>query len=854
MGANVIARRVRSVGVTLALLVVVIPTISERPAAGLPPTVTCDTDPDIFNTGYDAATGTVLAAGKQDANWEVAGRFPKTSPRGATSLPPSDAVWGPANVVGRLSGNWSASPYGNAEWISQETLSARTSQGGDWYYRYRFTLDPGVDPAEFSLSMSFLADNAVSEVYVNDVAQSPQTTGLPQHPASADPYYLYGFHIRNASKTVLNRNWRAGENTLIVHIKSEASYEGFLAQMRPSRLCPRAEIQVKKTAVPTILWAPGDKVNYKFDVTNFGNQPLTDVTVTEAAFSGQGAAPTVSCPKSALDPEEIMTCTAQYTVTQADYDAAKATGTYDIANTATASGTPPAGAAVTSQPSSTKVSVRQPGLFVVKATTKPFVTEVGEQVPYTFTLTSTATYTLTKVTVTDAKVGMVTCPGNNLAGGQTMQCTATYTTTQADLDAGQITNQATAGGVAVKPLSGVSNEVVVPALYHPALNIVKATAVTDFDAVGVEIPYTFTVTNIGNVTLHGLTVSDPKVADPTCPLAVLKPGEGTVCGGSYTTTQADVDAGHVVNDAVATARTPADVEVRAPSNRQVVTGNPRPQLTIVKSTPATFYDRVGQKISFTLTVTNTGNQNVRDITVTDRLLGGTVCTISPLLAPGEQQPCTVTYTTTAGDLDAGRLTNQAAVAGMDPANHPVTAVSNRVVVPAVHSPQLTLVKNSATTEVGAGGGTIPYEFSVVNTGNVAVDNVKVSDPRTAGVACPATKLAAGARMTCHATYTVTPADLDAGQVVNRATVGGDVPSSGRKLEPTSSNEVIIRTAAASDGPEVFGATQPGTAAPVGGPTPAAQLPRTGGDIRAVVLAGLGLAVLGRWLSGGRPGR
>jgi hypothetical protein len=63
-----------------------------------PPMVSCDTDANIFNTGYDAATGTILGHGAKDANWEVAGRFEQTNPASKTSLPPSNATWGAANV------------------------------------------------------------------------------------------------------------------------------------------------------------------------------------------------------------------------------------------------------------------------------------------------------------------------------------------------------------------------------------------------------------------------------------------------------------------------------------------------------------------------------------------------------------------------------------------------------------------------------------------------------------------------------------------------------------------------------------------------------------------------------------
>ncbi len=43
----------------------------------------------------------------------------------------------------------------------------------------------------------------------------------------------------------------------------------------------------------------------------------------------------------------------------------------------------------------------------------------------------------------------------------------------------------------------------------PALNVVKSSTTTSVTAAGQVVPYTFTVTNTGNVTLTGVTVTDP---------------------------------------------------------------------------------------------------------------------------------------------------------------------------------------------------------------------------------------------------------------------------------------------------------------------------------------------------------
>src|SRR6185503_16732360 len=64
--------------------------------------------------------------------------------------------------------------------------------------------------------------------------------------------------------------------------------------------------------------------------------------------------------------------------------------------------------------------------------------------------------------------------------------------------------------------------------------------------VGDKISYTLTATNSGNVTLTGVSISDPKLGPlnctPTQP-ATLTPGDTLVCTGSYTLMQGDINNG-----------------------------------------------------------------------------------------------------------------------------------------------------------------------------------------------------------------------------------------------------------------------------------------------------------------------
>jgi hypothetical protein len=151
-------------------------TVAAHAGSGpLDPTVTCATDPNIFNTGYEVASGGI------DANWEVAGPYDSpagTTPATATYLPavnpdpPATSTFALANVNNLVPTAWAATPYSNAQWISQQTIANPISPNGDWYYEYNFNLDPSVLASSFSLAMNFMADNDLATVFVNNVDQS----------------------------------------------------------------------------------------------------------------------------------------------------------------------------------------------------------------------------------------------------------------------------------------------------------------------------------------------------------------------------------------------------------------------------------------------------------------------------------------------------------------------------------------------------------------------------------------------------------------------------------------------------------------------------------------------------------
>ena len=187
----------------------------------------------------------------------------------------------------------------------------------------------------------------------------------------------------------------------------------------------------------------------------------------------------------------------------------------------------------------------------------------------------------------------------------------------------------------------------------PLLGIVKTATPGTYSAVGNLISYSYKVTNTGNVTLAGpVTVTDDK-ATVTCPAGGLAPGAFMTCTASYTITQTDLDNGSVKNTAQAHAN-----GTDSNQDDETVTAVARPELTLVKTVTPGTYSAVGNLISYSYKVTNSGNVTLAGpVTVTDDK--ATVTCPAGGLAPGAFMTCTASYTITQTDLDSGSVKNTA---------------------------------------------------------------------------------------------------------------------------------------------------------------------------------------------------
>lgn len=287
---------------------------------------------------------------------------------------------------------------------------------------------------------------------------------------------------------------------------------------------------------------------------------------------------------------------------------------------------------------------------------------VGDTIDYSLTATNTGNVALGDVEISDPDAPPDNCdpaPPATLAPGETLTCQSGYTVTQADLDAGSFTNHAEAGGTDPdgNPVEA-SGSATAGAVQDPVLGVVKEADVEEFFSAGDVINYTITATNDGNISLTGTTVTDALIDTLDCAPKVpvdIEPGGLIVCTGSYTATDSDVDAGGIINTAIADSDPSDPVEATA-----TVELNDDPGIGL---TPGNLeFGEVAvnaSEASRTLTVDNSGNgealiDSFSEPAAPFSITGGSCLPAPTTVAPGESCTIVVAFAPTRiGDFEAG---------------------------------------------------------------------------------------------------------------------------------------------------------------------------------------------------------
>jgi hypothetical protein len=242
-----------------------------------------------------------------------------------------------------------------------------------------------------------------------------------------------------------------------------------------------------------------------------------------------------------------------------------------------------------------------------------------------------------------------------------------------------------------------------------------------------------------------------------------------------------------------------------------------PELTLLKTAFPTTYDQVGDVITYTYRLTNSGNVTLsQPWSVTDDKVTVTSLISPATLAPGAWVELTATYTIQLADLIAGSVTNTAtgqAYFGDTP------VASNQDSETVLAEIADVYVSKEVVSGIAVAGGELIYKIMVTNAGPAQAVNVQINDAVTAfpnpqyslsqfggyipwtGTYTLPSNLATGATYTLYIKGTLSISQCST--VTNTASVSAD-----NDITPGNNNSGIITTSVMDETPPAINCPAP----------------------------------------------
>jgi len=474
-----------------------------------------------------------------------------------------------------------------------------------------------------------------------------------------------------------------------------------------------AAMTVEKVVDSTEISAPGT-LTYTITVTNTGNVSLPGVVLTDD-LAGAATLTSGDDGDGILEVGEAWVYTATYNATQDDIDL----GT-DLVNTASVI----TNEITTPVTDNATTTINRNAAMTVEKVVDSTEISAPTTLTYTITVTNTGNVSLTGVVLTDAIVGGSelstslqsgdTNSNNILDVGEVWVYTATYNATQDDIDLGtDLVNTA----------SVVTNEITTPVTDNATTTINRNAAMTvekSVDHTEINAPtlltYTITVSNIGNISLTGVVLTDAIVGGPELSTSlqsgdtnsnnILDVGETWSFTATYDATQNDIDAGTtLVNRAV------ADTDHTDPESAEASTTiSQSAGWSMTKSAAEENYETTGDILHYTITLTNDGNVSIGNIVVIDPGADAGIVKYENgdtdndnRLDPDETWTFSAIHTVTMADIISGTIVNIAQATGFSSTTAPVDAISDTVTVqlrnlpPTITCPAPIITETSAST-------------------------------------------------------------------------------------------------------------------------------------------------------------
>ena len=311
---------------------------------------------------------------------------------------------------------------------------------------------------------------------------------------------------------------------------------------------------------------------------------------------------------------------------------------------------------------------------------------------------------------------------------------------------------------------------------------------------------TVRIIEIPGVVIEGAPQETPNVLT----VEKVPAGETVTATATYKITEADIANGSFVN----TVKVEFEGGKSFENTDTVITVDPVRSYTLTKKSSESTHEngmfKAGETIHYTLTVTNTGNQTLENVEITDTLNAAgtisniqgadskqdgkvTIFTISSLASKAE---ATITYDYVVQEADKGNTISNAAVGtpanpedpdGEKPGDNTDNPVENPKLEVRKDIVSITAADGTQKDKAGKAdlNDIITYNVTVTNTGNMKLTNVKITDSLEGiqlaeGQSFDLGILEAGEAKTVTYTYQVKESDLGK-SILNTATATGDVP-------------------------------------------------------------------------------
>ena len=541
-------------------------------------------------------------------------------------------------------------------------------------------------------------------------------------------------------------------------------------------------MDVNKTCPATA--AIGDQITYTIQIVNTGNEALNLQSVIDTVDSHAGVNITSSFPASVAANSSVSR-TYQYTVLAGDPD--------PLPNTVAVVAKGATSQATLNGSASCDTDILHPAIKVTK--TCPASAAVGADITYGIEIENIGDEALDNIVVSDTVDGNAAVDISNLfvsslAVGASDSAQYTYDADGTEPDPLSNSVLVSADGVTSNDTVTDSDSCQTDITHQPGISVTKTCPQSA--AFGEDVTFTITITNTGNEALNDVVVTDALLGGDITAAFNLPdplPVGNTEYSHQFTYTPgANEDP---VQNSVHVEGVGADSGVSAQDDASCDTDiTHQPGISVTKICPQSV--PAGDQITYTITVTNTGNEALTDLSVLDTLLGDITDQFSPDLSQGlgvgDSATAEVTYSPAPGQ---DPVQNSVTATGLG-ADSEAEATDTATCTTDVLQPAIQIVKGGPA--LVHRGDTITYTFEVTNPGEVELFDVVLSDPICdPGTITPGAdvdgSLAVGEVWHFSCTHLVTESDPD--PIPNTATVRGDTHQGEGGQEVTDTDDHVV---------------------------------------------------------------